>query len=191
MLYTAQHLCLACIEVLVHVDKSQLPRDYVWSRTELPAAPMILAFESARCVQQPRVDRSPAVSVRSETLHRGAADALGLPNVYWRTPVRIFKNKSFTRFAKAAAIDDVALCRAIRDAEAGLACRQPWWRRDQAADRAARPGQVGRVSSADVLSRNDELVALRKLAAELLGYDDGAMARVVASGILTEVMCDE
>jgi len=46
MLYTAQHLSLACIEVLVHVDKSQLPRGYVWSKTELPAAPMILAFES-------------------------------------------------------------------------------------------------------------------------------------------------
>ena len=34
MLYTAQHLSLACIEVLVHLDKSQLPRDYVWSRAE-------------------------------------------------------------------------------------------------------------------------------------------------------------
>jgi hypothetical protein len=39
--------------------------------------------------------------------------------------------------------------------------------------------------------RTDELVALRKLAAELLSYDDGAMARVAASGTLTEVICDE
>ena len=31
MLYTARHLSLACIEVLVHLDKSQLPRDYVSS----------------------------------------------------------------------------------------------------------------------------------------------------------------
>ena len=46
MLYTAQHLSLACIEVLVHLDKSQWPRDYVWSKTELSAAPTILAFES-------------------------------------------------------------------------------------------------------------------------------------------------
>jgi hypothetical protein len=30
MLYTAEHLSLACIEILVHVDKNQLPRDYVW-----------------------------------------------------------------------------------------------------------------------------------------------------------------
>jgi RES domain-containing protein len=50
MLYTAQHLSLACIEVLVHLDKSQLPRDYVWSKTDLPAAPPILAFESVSSV---------------------------------------------------------------------------------------------------------------------------------------------
>lgn len=39
--------------------------------------------------------------------------------------------------------------------------------------------------------RNDELVALRKLASELLGYDDRAIARVIASGTLMEVICDE
>jgi len=42
MLYTAEHLSLACIEILVHLDKSQLPRDYVWSRTELPKTPGVL-----------------------------------------------------------------------------------------------------------------------------------------------------
>ncbi len=46
MLYAAQHLSLACIEILVHLDKSQLPRDYVWSRTELPEAPELLPFEN-------------------------------------------------------------------------------------------------------------------------------------------------
>jgi RES domain-containing protein len=46
MLYTAQHLSLACIEVLVHLDKSQLPRDYVWSKTQLPASPGLLKFNS-------------------------------------------------------------------------------------------------------------------------------------------------
>jgi len=44
MLYAAQHLSLACIEVLVHLDKSQLPRDYVWSRAELPHTPEVLTF---------------------------------------------------------------------------------------------------------------------------------------------------
>jgi hypothetical protein len=37
----------------------------------------------------------------------------------------------------------------------------------------------------------DELVALRRLAAELLAYDDKSLARAVASGVLLEVKCDE
>ena len=46
MLYTAEHLSLACIEVLVHLDKNQLPRDYVWSAAELPETPFTLAMRS-------------------------------------------------------------------------------------------------------------------------------------------------
>jgi RES domain-containing protein len=42
MLYTAEHLSLACLEVLVHLDKGQLPRDYVWSKTELAETPKVL-----------------------------------------------------------------------------------------------------------------------------------------------------
>ena len=37
----------------------------------------------------------------------------------------------------------------------------------------------------------DELVALKKLAAGLLAYDDKTLARVVSSGVLVEVKCDE
>lgn len=37
----------------------------------------------------------------------------------------------------------------------------------------------------------DELVAFRKLAAALLGYDDKTLARAVASGVLLEVKCNE
>jgi len=44
MLYTAQHLSLACIEVMVHIDKGQLPRNYVWSRTELSSPVGLLSF---------------------------------------------------------------------------------------------------------------------------------------------------
>ena len=40
------------------------------------------------------------------------------------------------------------------------------------------------------IGRN-ELIALRKLAGELLGYDETTMARVAASGTLVEVNCDE
>jgi hypothetical protein len=35
------------------------------------------------------------------------------------------------------------------------------------------------------------LAALKKLAAELLAYDDKATARAIASGALAEVTCDE
>ena len=37
----------------------------------------------------------------------------------------------------------------------------------------------------------DELTALKKLASELLAYDDKAIARVVTSRTLIEVTCDE
>jgi hypothetical protein len=50
MLYTSQSLSLACIEILVPLDKGQLPRDYVWSTTELPGTPGLLPFQDLRDV---------------------------------------------------------------------------------------------------------------------------------------------
>jgi len=44
MLYTSQNLSLACIEILVHLDKGQFPRDYVWSTTELAGTPELVPF---------------------------------------------------------------------------------------------------------------------------------------------------
>ena len=113
------------------------------------------------------------------------------------------------RFADKASVSDTALCRAVRDAERGLV----------AADlgggiikqRIARAGQgksggfrtiVFRASTRAIFvhgfAKNerdniekDELVVLKKLAAELLAYDDKALARVLASGVLLEVKCDE
>ena len=124
--------------------------------------------------------------------------------------MRIFQNKAFLRFAKKAGIGDAVLCEAIRDAERGLI----------AADlgggvikqRIARPGQGksggfrtlivfragARAFFVHGFAKNekdnigqDELVALKKLAAALLAYDDKAIARVVASGTLAEVICNE
>ena len=124
--------------------------------------------------------------------------------------MRTFKTKAFMRFADKAGVSDVALCRAVRDAERGLV----------AADlgggvikqRIGRPGQgksggfrtliVFRASTRAIFvhgfAKNerdniekDELVALKKLAAELLAYDDKALTRVVGSGTLLEVKCDE
>lgn len=114
------------------------------------------------------------------------------------------------RFADKAGMCDAALCRAVRDAERGLI----------AADlgggvikqRIARPGQgksggfrtliVFRAGTRAVFvhgfAKNEkenieqvELVALKKLATELLAYDDKALARVAAAGVLVEVKCDE
>ena len=124
--------------------------------------------------------------------------------------MRAFKTKAFTRFADKAGIPDLALCRAVRDAVRGLI----------AADlgggvikqRIARPGQgksggfrtliVFRAGTRaifvhgfaknekDNIERED-LAALKRLAAEMLAYNGKTIARVVASGVLLEVTCDE
>lgn len=107
-------------------------------------------------------------------------------------------------------MSDIALCRAVMDAERGLI----------AADlgggvikqRIARPGEGksggfrtlivfktgkraifvhGFAKNEKDNIEKDELVALKKLATEMLAYDDRALARVVASGVVLEVKCDE
>jgi len=45
MLYASQHLSLACLEVLVHLDKSELPPEYVLSTALLSRDPDSLATE--------------------------------------------------------------------------------------------------------------------------------------------------
>jgi hypothetical protein len=110
--------------------------------------------------------------------------------------VRTFKTKAFTRFADKAGIPDLALCRAVRDAERGLIAPDPGG--GVIKQRIARPGQgksggfrtpivVGAGTRAifvhgfakrekDNLERED-LAALKRLAAEVLalqGEDDGA-----------------
>jgi RES domain-containing protein len=48
LLYTAQHLSLACLEILVHLDKAQLPPEYVWSSTQLPNEPSLFQTANIR-----------------------------------------------------------------------------------------------------------------------------------------------
>ena len=123
--------------------------------------------------------------------------------------MRIFKNKPFARFARRNDIADIELCGAVRDAERGLV----------AADlgggvikqRLARQG-AGKSGGFRVLIlfklkylaifvhgfaksetdniRPDELVALRRLAAEMLSFEAKEIERVLASGTLMEVQCD-
>jgi hypothetical protein len=124
--------------------------------------------------------------------------------------VRIFKTKPFARFANKADIGHPALCAAVDDAERGLIDADLGG--GIIKQRIARPGQgksggfrtiiVFRArsraffvhgfskSEKDNITK-EELVALKKLAVELLSYDDQAIARVVASGVLIEVKCDE
>jgi hypothetical protein len=124
--------------------------------------------------------------------------------------VRTFKSKVFTRFADKAGIPDAALCQAVRDAERGLVgadlgggvIKQRIARRGQGKSGGFRTLIVFRAGRRAVFvhgfAKNekdniekDELGALKKLAAELLVYDDRTIARVVASGVLVEVICDE
>jgi len=85
--------------------------------------------------------------------------------------VRILQNKAFARFAKKTDIDNVALCRAIREAERGLV----------AADlgggvikqRIARRGQ-GKSGGFRVV----------------IVFNVGALERAIASGTLMEIACN-
>jgi len=123
--------------------------------------------------------------------------------------MRIFKTKAFTRFAGKSNIRDVSLCKAVRDAERGLIAadlgggviKQRIARAGRGKSGGFRTLIVFRAGTRafvvhgfaknerDNIER-DELVALKKLAAELLAYDDKTIARAVGSGTLTEVDCD-
>jgi hypothetical protein len=124
--------------------------------------------------------------------------------------MRTFKTKPFTRFAEKAGISDASLCRAVGEAEKGLIAANLGG--GLIKQRIARPGQgksggfrtliVFKAATRSIFvhgfAKNekdniatDELIALKKLAAELLTYDQITLAQVVAGGVLTEVMCDE
>ncbi len=46
MLYAAGTLSLACLEILVHLDKAELPPDFVWSSAIIPNEPKLLEIEN-------------------------------------------------------------------------------------------------------------------------------------------------
>jgi hypothetical protein len=124
--------------------------------------------------------------------------------------VRVFRNKPFTRFARKARLDDTDLCRAVADIGNGLIDADLGG--GVIKQRVARKGG-GKSGGFRVLvllkvgeraffvhgfaksdrdnTRDDELAALRKLAAELLNYDEAALAKAIAAGTLTEVTDDE
>ena len=124
--------------------------------------------------------------------------------------MRIFKNKAFMRFAKKAGLDDSTLSKSIQDAARGLVAADLGG--GVVKQRIARPGQGksggfrtlivfragARAFFVHGFAKNEkdnigtnELIAIKKLASELLAYDDRAIARAVASGTLIEVIFDE
>jgi RES domain-containing protein len=48
ILYGSEHLSLACLEILVHLEKAQLPPEYAWSSTRLPNHTEVLETANVR-----------------------------------------------------------------------------------------------------------------------------------------------
>ncbi|MGP0070850.1 MAG: type II toxin-antitoxin system RelE/ParE family toxin [Bryobacteraceae bacterium] len=124
--------------------------------------------------------------------------------------MRVFQNKAFNRFAKKFSVSDDLLCQAIRDAEQGLIAanlgggviKQRIARSGMGKSGGLRAIIVFRAGARAIFihgfAKNDkdnidkhELVALKKLAIELLACDHKAIARLVASQTLTEMTCNE
>ncbi len=124
--------------------------------------------------------------------------------------MRIFRNKSFTRIAKRAGLDDATLRKAVVDAERGLIDAKLGG--GVIKQRVARPGKGKSAGFRTIIlykahalaffvhgfAKNDrdniednELAALKLLASQMLSYDDRAIAKAVESGTLIEVAGDE
>ena len=124
--------------------------------------------------------------------------------------MRIFKNKSFARFARKARLADADLCKAVWNAEQGLidadlgggVLKQRIARSGGGKSGGFRTIILFRAGTRAFFVhgfaknerdniRDDELAAFRMLAAEMLAYDDQAIARALAAGVLMEVRMDD
>jgi hypothetical protein len=124
--------------------------------------------------------------------------------------VRIFKGKPFARFARKSRIPDAALCQAVADIENGRIDADLGggvFKQRIARSGAGKSGGFraliliklgdraffieGFAKNERDNIRDDELYALKKLAAELLHYDDAALEKVLATEFFTEVKCDD
>lgn len=124
--------------------------------------------------------------------------------------MRIFKNKPFARFAKKMGLTDTALCEAIGSASRGLIDADLGG--GVIKQRIARPGAgksggfrmiiLFRVGSFAFFVhgfakneqsniREDELAAFKLLAAQMMEFDDAALAKAIANGTLQEVIWND
>jgi len=120
--------------------------------------------------------------------------------------VRIFRSKSFTRFARKAGLDDGTLSKAVENAERGLIDARLGGSVIKL--RVARQGEgksggfrtiilykahalaffVHGYAKKDRDNIEDrELAALKLLASQMLSYDDQDLAKAIESGTLIEV----
>ena len=124
--------------------------------------------------------------------------------------MRVFKNKSFVRFAKKAKISDTALCKAIADAERGLidadlgggVIKQRVARSSEGKSGGFRTMILFRTGTRaffvhgfaknqqDNIS-DKELIALKLFASKMLNYNEIELAQMLDKNILVEVNFDE
>jgi len=124
--------------------------------------------------------------------------------------VRVFKNKSFARFARKARLSDATLCEAVRNASRGLIDADLGG--GVIKQRIARSGggksggfrtiilfRIGaRAFFVHGFAKNErdnidghELAAFKLLAAHVLAYDEAALVKAIAAGVFVEVKCDD
>ena len=124
--------------------------------------------------------------------------------------MRIFRNMAFTRFAKKSRISDVALCKAVMNAERGLidadlgggVIKQRVAREGEGKSGGFRTMILFKTGTraffvhgfaknkVDNISDND-LALLRRLAAEMLNYNETELTQAINNSLLIEVTCDE
>jgi hypothetical protein len=117
---------------------------------------------------------------------------------------------AFTRFAKKSKISDVALCKAVMNAERGLidadlgggVIKQRVAREGEGKSGGFRTMILFKTGTRaffvhgfaknkmDNISDND-LVLLRRLAAEMLNYNETELTQAINNNLLIEVTCDE
>lgn len=126
------------------------------------------------------------------------------------TNTRIFKNKSFSRFAKKANISDSDLCQAVANAEQGLidadlgggVIKQRVARQGAGKSSSFRTMILFKIKSRaffmygfakneqDNISDND-LISLKKLAKTLFNYSDQELNTAIQQKLFIEVTCND
>ena len=123
--------------------------------------------------------------------------------------MRIFKSRSFNRFAIKSGISDSALCKAVADAEQGLidadlgggVIKQRVARKGQGKSGGFRTMILfktgtraffihGFAKNEQDNINDDELIAFKKLAAKMLNYQDEELTEAVNQNTLTEITCN-